>query len=147
MRYVVAAIAALGIVLLLGWGGEDHEVFGQDREGFEERAAQVLVAAPVGLDPAPVITTVVERDRERVPAEVVAQLEELRDLLASAEGQPLDQARPALEEALGKLDATIAQVNTAADEATNAVTERRLKTLRRVLERVRDQIASRLEGA
>jgi hypothetical protein len=78
---------------------------------------------------------------------VATQLEELRDLLASTEGQSLDQARPALEEAVGKLDTTIEQVRTAANAEANDVAEARLRTLSRVLERVREQIATRLAGA
>ncbi|HEU4545633.1 MAG TPA: hypothetical protein VFR88_05010, partial [Microlunatus sp.] len=84
MRMVVAAIVVIAILALLIGGGEDHEVSGQDREGFEERTAQWLVAAPVGVDPAPVTITAVEQAQDRVSPETVAQLEEVRDLLTTA---------------------------------------------------------------
>ena len=67
MRYVVGILAAIGILLLLGSGGES-DVSGREREGFEEGPAQALVAAPA-VDPAPVITIVEEQGRDRLPAE------------------------------------------------------------------------------
>ena len=113
----LAILAALGILLLLAYGGES-DVSGREREGFEEGPAQALVAAPAG-DPAPVITVVEEQGRDRLPAETLAQLTEVRDLLTGAAGQPPEQARPALEEAVGKLDAALSQVETAVDEAAD----------------------------
>ena len=41
----LAILAALGILLLLAYGGES-DVSGREREGFEEGPAQALVAAP-----------------------------------------------------------------------------------------------------
>ena len=99
---VVGILAALGILLLLANGGES-DVSGREREGFEEGPAQALVAAPA-VDPAPVITIVEEQGRDRLPAETLAQLTEVRDLLTGAAGQSPEQAKPALEEAVGKLD-------------------------------------------
>ena len=145
MRNVVANIAALGILLLLAYGGEG-EVSGREREGFEEGPAQPLAAAPVGDDPVPVITIVEEQGRDRLPADTVAQLADVRDLLTSAEGQPPEQARPALEEALGKVDSAVEQVAVSADETSNKVTELRLLRLQHVLQAVREAIAMRIEG-
>ena len=131
MRYVVGILAALGILLLLANGG-DSDVSGRDREGFEEGPAQPLVAAPAS-DPAPVIT-------------VVEELSEVRDLLDSAADQPPEQARPALEEALGKLDSATAQIDTAAREADNRVTKLRLLRLQHVLQAVREAVVTRAAG-
>ena len=144
MRYVVGILAALGILLLLANGGES-DVAGRDREGFEEGPAQALVAAPAS-DPAPVITVVEEQGRDRLPADAAAQLSEVRDLLVSAAEQPPEQARPALEEALGKLDSATAQIDTAAREADNRVTKLRLLRLQHALEAVREAVATRAAG-
>ena len=145
MRYVVGILAALGILLLLANGGES-DVSGRDREGFEEGPAQALVAAPAS-DPAPVITVVEEQGRDRLPADAAAQLSEVRDLLVSAADQPPEQARPALEEALGKLDSATAQIDTAAREADNRVTKLRLLRVQHALEAVRDAVVTRAAGA
>src|SRR5215204_473021 len=144
MRYVVGILAALGILLLLANGGES-DVSGRDREGFEEGPAQALVAAPAS-DPAPVITVVEEQGRDRLPADAAAQLSEVRDLLVSAAEQPPEQARPALEEALGKLDSAVAQTETAARETDNRVTKLRLLRLQHALEAVREAVATRAAG-
>ena len=145
MRTVVGILAAIGILLLLAYGGES-DVSGRDREGFEEGPAQALVAAPAS-DPAPVITVVEEQGRDRLPADAAAQLSEVRDLLVSAAEQPPEQARPALEEALGKLDSATAQIETAARETDNRVTTLRLLRLQHVLQAVREAIATRAAGA
>lgn len=145
MRTVVAVIVALAILLLVVYGGES-DVSGRDREAFEEGPAQPLIAAPA-IDPAPVITIVEEQGQDRLPPDAATQLGEVRDLLLSAAEQPADQARPALEEALGKLDSAVAQVETAAKETDNHVTKLRLLRLQRALESVRDGIASRLGGS
>ena len=144
MRYVVGILAALGILLLLGFGGES-DVSGRDREGFEEGPAQPLVAAPAS-DPAPVITVVEEQGRDRLPADAAAQLSEVRDLLVSVAEQPPEQARPALEEALGKLDSAMAQTETAARETDNRVTKLRLMRLQHVLQAVREAVVTRAAG-
>jgi hypothetical protein len=145
MRVVVAVIAALGILILLANGGES-DISGREREGFEEGPAQPLAAAPVGQDPAPVIAIVEEQGRDRLPAETAAQLAEVRELLTGVAGQPPEQARPALEEAVGKLDSATAQLETAARETSNEVTELRLLHLKHVLQAVREAIATRVEG-
>ena len=144
MRYVVGILAALGILLLLASGGES-DVSGRDREGFEEGPAQPLVAAPAS-DPAPVITVVEEQGRDRLPADAAAQLSEVRDLLVSAAEQPPEQARPALEEALGKLDSAVAQTETAARETDNRVTKLPLLRLQHALEAVREALVTRAAG-
>src|SRR5215213_2979469 len=138
MRAVVGIIAALGILILLANGGES-DISGREREGFEEGPAQPLAAAPLAQDPAPVIAVVEEQGRDRLPAETVAQLAEVRELLTGVAGQPPDQARPALEDAAGKLE-------TAAHETSNEVTELRLLHLKHVLQAVREAIATRVEG-
>src|SRR6186997_2825181 len=114
MRAVVGIIAALGILILLANGGES-DVSGREREGFEEGPAQALIAAPA-VDPAPVITLVEEQGKDRLPPETATQLGDVRDLLTSAAGQSPEQAKPALEEAVGKLDSAIAQIDTAAQQ-------------------------------
>ena len=144
MRYVAGILAALGILLLLAYGGES-DVSGRDREGFEEGPAQPLVAAPAS-DPAPVITVVEEQGRDRLPADAAAQLSEVRDLLVSAAEQPPEQARPALEEALGKLDSATAQIETAARETDNRVTKLRLLRLQHALQAVREAVVTRAAG-
>jgi hypothetical protein len=145
MRYVVGILAALGILLLLANGGEG-EVSGREREGFEEGPAQALVAAPAA-DPAPVITVVEEQGRDRLPAETLAQLTEVRDLLTGAAGQSPEQARPALEEAAGKLDAPLSQLQTAVDEAPDQLTKIRLLHLQRVLEAIQTSIEAGPAGS
>ena len=144
MRIVVAIIAALGILILLVNGGES-DTAGREREGFEEGPAQALVAAPAS-DPATVITVVEEQGRDRLPADAAAQLSEVRDLLVSAAEQPPEQARPALEEALGKLDSAVAQTETAARETDNRVTKLRLLRLQHALEAVREAVVTRAVG-
>ena len=146
MRVVVAVIAALGILILLANGGES-DISGREREGFEEGPAQPLAAAPVGQDPAPVIAIVEEQGRDRLPAESLAQLTEVRDLLTSAAGQSPEQARPALEEAAGKLDAPLSQVETAVNEAPDQLTKIRLLHLQRVLEAIQTSIEARPAGS
>ena len=144
MRYVAGILAAIGILLLLAYGGES-DVSGREREGFEEGPAQALVAAPAS-DPAPVITVVEEQGRDRLPADAAAQLSEARDLLDSAADQPPEQARPALEEALGKLDSAVAQIETAARETDNRVTKLRLLRVQHALEAVREAVVTRAAG-
>jgi hypothetical protein len=144
MRVAVAIIATLGILILLAFGGES-DVSGRDREGFEEGPAQALVAAPAS-DPATVITVVEEQGRDRLPADAAAQLSEVRDLLVSTAEQPPEQARPALEEALGKLDSAMPQIETAAREADNRVTKLRLLRLQHALEAVREAVVIRAAG-
>jgi hypothetical protein len=138
MRYVAGILAAIGILLLLAYGSEG-EVSGREREGFEEGPAQALVAAPAA-DPAPVITVVEEQGRDRLPAETLAQLAEVRDLLTGAADQSPEQAQPALEEASGKLDGALSQVETAVDEAPDQLTKIRLLHLQRVLEAIQTSI-------
>jgi hypothetical protein len=144
VRTVAGIIAAIGILLLLAYGGES-DVSGREREGFEEGPAQALVAAPV-VDPAPVITTVEEQGRDRLPAETLSPLTEVRDLLAGTAGQSPEQAQPALDEAAGKLDGVLSQVETAVDEAPDQLTKIRLLHLQRVLEAIQASIESRLTG-
>jgi hypothetical protein len=144
MRTVVGIIAALGILILLAYGGES-DVSGREREGFEEGPAQALVAAPAA-DPAAVITVVEEQSRDRLPAETLTQLTEVRDLLTGAASQSPEQARPALEETVGKLDSATAQLETASRETSNEVTKLRLLHLKHVLQAVREAIAIRVEG-
>jgi hypothetical protein len=144
MRVVVAILAALGILILLTNGGES-DISGREREGFEEGPAQPLAAAPLAQDPAPVIAIIEEQGRDRLPAETAAQLTEVRDLLTGVAGQPPEQAKPALEEAVGKLDSATAEIETAARETSNDVTELRLLHLKHVLQAVREAIATRVE--
>ena len=159
MRYVVAAIVVIAILALLIGGGEDHEVFGQDREGFEERSAQVLAAAPAGIDPAPVSVTVVEQAQApvsgavveeaqaRVSPETLSQLEEVRDLLTSASEQPPEQVQATLQQANERLDSALSQVDTAANEAPDRLTRIRLLHLQRLLEAIQASVEARLEAA
>ena len=142
MRYVVGIIAALGILLLIAYGGES-DVSGREREGFEEGPAQALVAAPA-VDPAPVITVVEEQGQDRLPAETVAQLTEVRDLLTGAAGQSPEQAQPVLEQAHERLDSALSQVETDVDEAPDQLTRIRLLHLQRVLEAIQASIEARL---
>ena len=86
------------------------------------------------------ITVVEEQGRDRLPAETLAQLTEVRDLLTGAAGQSPEQARPALEEASGKLDGALSQVETAVDEAPDQLTKIRLLHLQRVLEAIQTSI-------
>jgi hypothetical protein len=141
MRIVIAIVVALAIVFLVVNGGESN-VSGREREGFAEGPTQALVAAPA-IDPAPVITIVEEQGRDRLPPETLAQLAETRDLLTSAAGQPREQAKPALDEAVGKLDSAIAQVDTAARSAGDEVAKLRLQRLQHVLQAIRDAVATR----
>jgi hypothetical protein len=145
MRVVVAILAALGILILLTNGGAS-DISGREREGFEEGPAQPLAAAPLAQDPAPVIAIVEEQGRERLPAETVAQLAQVRELLTGVAGQPPEQANPVLQEAAGKLDSAVAQIDTAARDTSNEVTELRLLHLKHVLQAVQAAIATRVEG-
>ena len=144
MRYVVGIIAALGILLLLAYGGES-DVSGREREGFEEGPAQALVAAPA-VDPAPVITIVEEQGQDRLPAETLAQLTEVRDLLTGAAGQSPEQAQPALEQAHERLESALSQVETAVDEAPDRVAKIRLLHVQRLLQAIQSSIEARLEA-
>jgi hypothetical protein len=148
MGIVVAAIAVIALLALLIDGGGDHEgIFGQEREGFEERGAQVLVAAPTGLDPAPVTVSIVEQSRDRVSPETLSQLEEVRDLLTSAADQPPEQAPATLQQADERLDSALSQVETAVDEAPDQLTRIRLLHLQRVLEAIQASVEARLAAA
>jgi hypothetical protein len=129
-------------LLLIAYGGES-DVSGREREGFEEGPAQALVAAPA-VDPAPVITVVEEQGRDRLPAETVAQLTEVRDLLTGAAGQSPEQAQPVLEQAHERLDSALSQVETDVDEAPDQLTRIRLLHLQRVLEAIQASIEARL---
>lgn len=144
MRYVVGIIAALGILLLVAYGGES-DVSGREREGFEEGPAQALVAAPA-VDPAPVITIVEEQGQDRLPAETLAQLTEVRDLLTGAAGQSPEQAQPVLEQAHERLDSALSQVETAVDEAPDRVAKIRLLHVQRLLQAIQSSIEARLEA-
>lgn len=144
MRYVVGIIAALGILLLVAYGGES-DVSGREREGFEEGPAQALVAAPA-VDPAPVITIVEEQGQDRLPVETLAQLTEVRDLLTGAAGQSPEQAQPALEQAHERLDSALSQVETAVDEAPDRVAKIRLLHVQRLLQAIQSSIEARLEA-
>ena len=152
---VAAVVAALGIFVLVVYGGEGRDSSGRGREGIDELAAQQLVGQPVTLGPESSITIVLERGQQPpdetrsyatalLPPETVALLEEVRDLLASTAGQTTDQARPALEQALDRLDLALDQIDTAAEDTSNDVTKIRLLQLHRALESVRDWIETKL---
>ena len=69
----------------------------------------------------------------------------MRDLLTGAAGQSPEQAQPALEEAAGKLDGALSQVETAVDEAPDQLTKIRLLHLQHVLEAIQTSIEARLD--
>ena len=142
MRTVVGILAALGILLLLAYGRES-DVSGREREGFEEGPAQALVAAPA-VDPAPVISIVEEQGQDRLPAETLAQLTAVRDLLTGAAGQSPEQAQPVLEQANERLDSALSQVETAVDEAPDQLTKIRLLHVQRLLQAIQSSVEARL---
>jgi hypothetical protein len=148
MGIVVGAVAIIALLALLIFGGDDHAgIAGQDREGFEERTSQWLVAAPAGVDPAPVTITAVEQAQDRVSPETVAQLEEVRDLLATAAEQSPEQVQATLQQANERLDSALSQVETAVAEAPDRLTRIRLLHLQRLLEAIQESVEARLAAA
>src|SRR5687768_13691677 len=91
---VAAVFAALAILILVAYGGNEDAFAGRARDGIGVRAAQPLVAAPVGSGPDQAVTIVLERGQRSpdqvppyaaalLPPDVVPLLQEVRDLLAS----------------------------------------------------------------
>jgi hypothetical protein len=135
--WIVAVLAGLGILVLLGFGGEGRDSAGRAREGIDERAAQPLVAMSA-LDPLAPMTVVLEQDelaRSQVPPEAAALLTEVRDLVASAKDLPPDQAQAALAQARAKLDVARVQMAAAAHSTLPPETAA-------LLTEVRDLVAS-----
>ena len=123
MRTVVGILAAMGSYS--SWPPAARATSpGESGRGSKGPGAGTRCGA--GGDPAPVLTTVEEQGRDRLPAETLAPLTEVRDLLTSAAGQSPEQAQAALEEAVGKLDGTLSQVETAVDAAPDQLTKTRL---------------------
>ena len=61
---VAAILAGLGILILLVYGGNADAFAGRARDGIGERAAQQLVAMPIGLGPDAAVTIVLERGQQ-----------------------------------------------------------------------------------
>jgi type VI protein secretion system component VasA len=140
---VIAVIAGLALVFLVVYGSNGRDFSGRDRDALNERALQPLVALPVALGPAPAIAIV--QQKPQLPSETTALLDEVRNLVSSAEGQPADQAKPALEQAIDKLDLAIDQVDDAANDESNDLVRLRLREIQLALEKVRDVLEDRLE--
>jgi type VI protein secretion system component VasA len=140
---VIAVIAGLALVFLVVYGSDGRDFSGRDRDALNERALQPLVAFPVTLGPAPALTIV--QQKPQLPSESAALLDEVRNLVSSAEGQPADQAKPALEQAIDKLDLAIDQVDDAAEDESNDLVRLRLLEIHLVLERVRDVLEDQLD--
>jgi hypothetical protein len=140
---VVAVIAGLGILFLIANGSDGRDFSGRDRDAINERALQPLAALPVGLGPAPAIE-IVQR-KPQLPPDTATLLDEARNLVNSADGQPADQAKAALEQAIDKLDAALDQIDDAADDESNDLVRLRLREIQIALERVRDVLEDRLE--
>ena len=113
---VAGILAALGILFLLANGGES-DISGREREGVRRGPGAGISCGAGSSTPPRSITIVEEQGRDRLPAESLAQLTEVRDLLAGAAGQSPEQAKPALEQAVGEARWRLSQVETAADEA------------------------------
>src|SRR5215207_2160682 len=108
---VVAVIAGLGILFLIANGSDGRDFSGRDRDAINERTLQPLAALPVALGPEPAISIV--QQKPQLPSETAAILDEVRSLVSSAEGQPAEQAKPSLEQAIDKLDLAIDQIDDA----------------------------------
>jgi hypothetical protein len=140
---VAAVLAALAILILVAYGGNEDDFSGRERAAVDNRAAQELVALPVALGADPALTIVI--DRQMAPEEVAALLQEARDLVATAAGQPPDQAKATLQQAIDKLDTALDEVDQAADDTSNDVVRIRLLQLHRVLERVKDVLEDKVD--
>ncbi len=95
----------------------------------------------IGAEPS--ITIVLER--EDVPGDAAGLLGEVRDLLATAESQPAEEAKATLEQGLDRLDTAIDQVEDAADDTSNDVRKIRLLRLQHTLESIRDEVEDRVD--
>jgi hypothetical protein len=140
---VVAVIAGLGILFLIANGSDGRDFSGRDRDAINERTLQPLAALPVAIGPEPAIT-IVQRIPQ-LPSETSTLLDEVRNLVTSTEGQPADQAKPALEQAIDKLDTAIDQVEDAANDESNDLVRLRLREIQLALEKVRDVLEDQLE--
>jgi hypothetical protein len=140
---IAGILAAIGIIVLVGSGGDDRVVAGREREAFEERSAQVLVPAPaaVGTD----VTLNVVLTNSTTPAEVKTSLEQVRNLLATAASQTGDQAKVTLQQADDTLKSAIDATKDAADDTSNDVTRLRLLALSQLLERISTVIQLHIE--
>jgi hypothetical protein len=141
---VAGILAALAIFILVAYGSEGRDFSGREREGIDERGAQTLIGVPVGLGVDPALTLVI--DRQMPPEEVAALLQEVRDLWATAAGQPPDQAKATLEQAIDKLDTALDEIEQAADDTSNDRDRIVLLRLHRVLERVKDVLQDRVDA-
>jgi GAF domain-containing protein len=141
--WIAGILAGAAIIGLLVVGDDDHSFSGRDREALFAGPPQALISAPAAIGAEQAMTIVVTQGQ--APPEVAPTLEEVRQLLATAAGQPTDQAKATLEQAQAKLKTAIDQVEKDADDTSNDVTKIRLLRLALILNRVEDLIQIRLD--
>ena len=140
---VCGAIAAFAVLFLFFSGADGRDTSGRAREGVDERAAQVLSAAPVLTGPAPAMTLVI--DNPNVPADAATLIGEARDLVTAADGQQPDQAKQSLQQAKTKLHDAEKIIEKAADDTSNFVTRLRLLRLDRAVEAVQARLTLKIK--
>jgi hypothetical protein len=148
---VAAVLAALAVLVLVAYGGNEDGISGRERDAFAVRSAPQLVAQPVALGPDAAITVVLERGQASpdvvppyaaalLPPETAVLLEEVRGLISTAAGQPADQARATLEQAVDQLDLAIDQLEEAAGDTSNDARRIRILRLRLTVELIRNAV-------
>src|SRR5215217_2708645 len=132
--WVAGVVAGAAIIFLVATGDDDRTFAGRDREAVEERSAQALVAAPIGVG-ADVTLGIAIAD-EDTPPEIKSSLEQVRQLLATAAPQEPGQAKATLQQAQDTLNTAIDATRDAVDDTSNDATKIRLLALAHLLERI-----------
>ncbi len=141
--WIAGGLAGAAIIALLITGDGDHNFFGRDREALFEGPPQALISAPAAIGAEHAMTIVVAQDE--APPEVAPSLEEVRQLLETAAGQPPDEAKPTLEQAKATLNDAIDQIEKATEDTSNDLKKIRLLRLALILNKVEDLIQIRLD--
>jgi GAF domain-containing protein len=141
--WIAGGVAGGAIIALVVTGDGDHNFFGRDREALFEGPPQALISAPAAIGAEQAMTIVVAQDE--APPEVAPSLEEVRQLLQTAAGQPPEQAKPTLEQAKATLNDAIDDIDQAVTDTSNNVKKIRLLRLGLILNRVADLIQIRLD--
>src|SRR5262245_11231433 len=129
--WIAGIVAGAAIIFLIATGSDDRTFAGRERQAFYARSVLSMVAMPAstGTD---VAMTIVEppipQPSGRVQQDIAGSISEVQQLLATAATQPADQQKATLQQAQEKLDATIKQVDKAADDTSNDAT--RIQLLR-----------------
>src|SRR5262245_30997602 len=127
--WVVGVIAAAAIVVLIATGSDDRTFGGRDRQAFYARSALSMIAMPKSTGPDEAVRVV--ESTGSVPQDVAPTLDEVKQLLATAATQPVDQQKATLQDALTKLGTAIKQTEKEAADTSNHWTK--ILLLRQVL--------------